>query len=182
MKKTLFLFGLLLFFLGCSPSAEDLVSDLFDDFDYEEEDYYECYSGNATLPFGSHPEELITPEGYKWECTGGVADSIRFYADGTFSADLDMVVGWTAAFDYFSDCPGDFNPNEEQTGEWVVSLGRLCVKNDNIQPGLYNCQRITYGPGTVKGSICSEYYEDGISLGSECDRNSRLGTCTLEEE
>jgi len=180
MKKILLV--LLLFSVSCTPSAEDLVNDLLDDSEYEEEEeYYECYSGNATLPFGDHPEELITPGGYKWECTGGVADSIRFDADGTFSADINKLV-WPTLFDYFSDCPGNFNPNKE-TGEWVVSRGRLCVKNDNIQPGLYNCQRITYGPGTVKGSICATYYEDGhLSIGTECDRNSRLGSCTLEEE
>ncbi|MCY3625761.1 MAG: hypothetical protein OXH71_04210 [Candidatus Dadabacteria bacterium] len=167
--------------MSCTPSAEDFVSDLFDDYEYEdEEEYYECSLGDASLPFGTHPEELITPEGYEWECTGGGANSIRFDSDGTFSVAL-STVAYSVALDYFSDCSG--YPSREETGEWIVDVrGRLCIKLDNIQPGLYNCQRLAYGSGTVRGSTCVDYYENGDYLGQECDRDNRLGTCTLVEE
>ena len=169
---------LLLFSVGCTPSAEDLVSDLLDDIDYEEG--YECAPGDASLPFGTYPEELITPESYEWECTGGGADSVHFDSDGTFSVAL-STTGYSANLDYFSDCSG--YASQEETGEWVVDVnGRLCVKFDNVQPDYYNCQRITYGSGTVRGSSCVDYYEDGDHLGNQCDRYGRLGTCTLVEE
>ena len=172
------LIALLLFTAGCTDSVDELVDNLLDDYEYEEE--YECASGDASLPFGTYPEELITPEGYQWECTGGGADSIRIDSDGTFSATL-SAIAYSANLDYFSECPGYIS--REETGEWVIDVnGYLCVKFDNVQPGYYNCQRITYGSGAVRGLSCIDYYEDGNFLANECNRYGRLGTCTLKEE
>jgi len=178
VKRFLFLLALLLFSVSCTPSVEDLVNDLVGDYEYEEG--YECYPGDARLPVGSHPEYLVNPEGYEWECRGGGADSIDFRSDGTFSATLSRTA-YSELQDYFDDCSG-FTDREE-TGEWVVSRGLLCLANDNVQPGLYNCQRFTQSSGTISGSNCVNYYEsDGSYLGNECDTDGRLGTCTLVEE
>ncbi len=169
-------FFLVPFLIASCGGLDDLISDLED---YEYEEGYECYPGDAMLPAGSHPEHLVTPEGYVWECRGGGADSIHFNFDGTFSATLSRVA-YSEARDYFDDCSGF--ADREETGEWVVSRGLLCLANDNVQPGLYNCQRFTHGSGTVRGSGCVDYYEDGDYLGNECDADGKLGTCTLVEE
>ena len=174
MNRLSILLILAVFLMGGCEGVEDLIDKLDDELGYE------CYHGDARLPFGDHPEDLITREGYKWECASGGADSIHFYSDGTFSATLSRAA-YSEVSDYLDDCSGHLS--REQTGEWVVDVrGRLCLKNDNIQPGLYNCQRFTHGSGTIRGSTCVDYYEDGDYLGNECDLDGRIGTCALVEE
>ena len=109
MKRVMSLFVVLLFVAGCTPGVEDLINELDG---YEE---YECYYGDARLPVGSHPEYLITPEGYVWECDD-IGD-VSFHSDGTFSATLNSRA-YSETRDYFDDCNGF--PSREQTGEWVV--------------------------------------------------------------
>jgi len=177
MKRMLLLLVLFFLFTGCSPSAEDLVSNLLDDFELEEG--YECHHGDATLPSGSHPDELITPEDYRWKCSGGGADSLWFDADGTFSVALTRA-GYAEKLDYLDYCAG--SASRQLTGEWVVSGSRLCAKFDNVQSGLYNCRSFSYGSGTIRDSGCVDYYLDGEYAGQECATSERIGSCTLEEE
>lgn len=171
MKKIISLLAFLLFSVSCS-GLDDLISDLED---YEYEEGYECAPGDAILPSGTYPDYLIG----SWRCQGGGADSIRFDSDGTFSATL-STTAYRESRDYFSECFGC--ASREETGEWVITGNRLCLKNDNVQPGFYNCQGLTYRSGTVRGSTCVSYYKDGDYLGRECDIDGRLGTCTLDEE
>lgn len=171
MKRFLFLLASLLFPVSCTPSAEDLVSDLLDDY---EEEYYPCYPGDARLPIGSHPEYLVTPEGYVWECDE--SGDVYLNSNGTFSVVLSSS-RYSESRDYYNDCPGSASREEE--GEWIVASGRLCWKYDNIQPGTYSCQRFSYDSDAFSflGSV-NYYDENGSSLGSDYSPD----TCTLEEE
>lgn len=171
---------LLLFSLGCTPSAEELISDLLD----YEEGSYECYNdGNAQLPVGTHPSYLIG----LWECEGGTTDQLQFYPDGRFRE----AGSFPEFLEYWYDCGGNpaerGGPSSEYLwlkGNWVVDgTNRLCVRLDDVQSGLYNCQEITYESGTLTGSGCADYYDsDGSYLGRECDEDDGLETCTLEQE
>ena len=165
MKKILFLFATLFFVASCG-GLDDLISDL-------DEEEYECYHGNARLPFGTHPEYLVTPNGYKWKCDQG---DVQLYSDGTSSITLGTWL-YSELLDYSDDCGG--HPSREQTGEWVVDVqGRLCWKYDKVQPGLYGCQRFTHSSGSLSLIGDIDYYEDGANIGSEYEPD----TCTLEEE
>jgi hypothetical protein len=168
-----FLTVVLLFLcVSCTPSAEDLVNDLIDDYDdYEEE--YECYPGDARLPSGTLPEELITPEGYNWQCDA--VDNLQINSNGTFSLTLGSVF-YSDWQDYGDEC--NVRVDRDQTGEWVISLGRICFKYDNLQPGIYACQRFTHSSDAFSLLGNADYYEGSTQIGSEYEPI----TCTLEEE
>ena len=173
MKRTLSLLVVLFLATGCVETDDFIPSRIFDELN-DEEEYYECYSGNARLPFGNHPECLITPEGYYWECDN--TGELRFDSDGTLSTFLN-----TSAYfenqDYFSDCPG--YASRRQTGEWVIDVqGRLCISNDTVQPGLYYCQRFTCDSNTLRSLGSVNFYEDGTLVASQYESE----TCTLTEE
>lgn len=173
MKRFL---GVVLVFLslGCTPSAEEFIDSLVGDYDdYEEE--YPCYDdGEARLPYGTHPQELITPEGYSYSCDN--VEDLQLNADGTFSLTLGGYL-FSEYQDYVDDCGGSATRNA--TGEWTVRpSGQLCWRYNRVQPALYQCQRISYEAGefTLWGNI--DYYEGSTRIESEYEPDA----CTLEEE
>ena len=178
--KILAILALLFFSVGCTGSIEDLISDLED---YEYEEGYECYEGDARLPFGTHPEYLVTPEGYEWKCEGGSTHSIRFHSDGTVWFTLTSQA-YSNQLEYWHDCGGHpGSPHLGQTGEWIIDeTDRLCVQYDNLQPGIYNCQEFTYESGILTGSDYADFYDDnGDYLGREYS-DYGADVCTLTEE
>ena len=174
MSRIWILLVLLLFSVSCTPSTQDIINDLFD---YEEESY-ECYHGNARLPAGTHPEYLTG----SWNCEDSeeVSD-IRLHSDGTFWSSFGGSE-YADLLEYWSECGGNPGaPHLGLTGSWVVDTrNRLCLRRDNIQPGIYICSEFTYDSGVLTSPAYADFYDsDGDHIGREYEES---GVCIREEE
>ena len=127
-----------LFIIGCTPDTEELVRNFVRELglNYDEDnEVFECYSGNARLPEGENPGYAVTPDGYHLNC--GDRGMIRFNSDGTFtgrtgSTDNQLYV------EQWTQCGIGTEP-PEQRGEWViVDENNLCLWED-IAPGIIGC-------------------------------------------
>lgn len=155
------------FLISCI-SGKNLIGDLFDGFyDYYYEEEIDCsdpaFTRTEPMPFGTYPEEFVTPPGYYWNCDNG--DIIMYYADGT-------LFGFIGTFrqDY-----SDFSEvwNACRVGSRPPTLrGRWVVRSDN---GMF-CQRLDITPGAL---ICREASSDGfISTYNFLQYTYRYGTLT----
>ena len=127
-----------LFIIGCTPDTEELVRNFVRELglNYDEDnEVFECYSGNARLPEGENPGYAVTPNGYHLNC--GDRGMRRFNSDGTFtgrtgSTDNQLYV------EQWTQCGIGTEPPEER-GKWViVDENNLCLWED-IAPGIISC-------------------------------------------
>ena len=186
MKRMLLLLVLLFFSVSCTPSAEEIISDLVSGLDelYYEEEGYNCYPGYAVLP-GSQIPEGVTPQGYHWRCTGG--DIERFHADGRITGTMGSSAEEIFS-DYWQDCRLGTRPPAYK-GRWsiIVETETLCIWYDMF-PGLYFCAEDVDYQLDSSGQVIVHYSINGYidaydSSGNLLDRlDSGNETCTLTEE
>ena len=139
MKRVMSLFVVLLFVAGCTPDSNEIINDLVREFRngfaLDEEGEYDCPSGNASLPSGSHPDWAITPEGYHLDC--GRRGKTRLLPGGVYTA-LTGSETHNDYVEYWEQCRTGTQPPNIQ-GRWVIYEDvALCLWEDII-PSVFAC-------------------------------------------
>jgi hypothetical protein len=131
---------------GCSPDAEEIIRDIARGFDInlDEDGEIQCYPGNASLPPGTYPKALVTPQGYHMNC--GRIGNIHLHSDGTITGTVPSSE-YEDRLAYWQECRHGTQP-PEQKGRWIAydeggTEEALCVWTD-IQPGIISCLEGSY--------------------------------------
>ena len=142
MPKILFL--LLFMLVGCTPSAEDLVSEFFDDFEEDPYENIDCINDDL---FGSAnvepwPQNAFLASEFVGDFTCPEGDVYRLFEDGTFAGHLpvDLWVDFTEKQGVARKCQRTVPPAFQ--GVWALlpdgSDYEFCLKTD-LEPGDTYC-------------------------------------------